>query len=94
MFNLSTEKSEDQVIEEGAYAANLLGDPTFQDIMDSLAQQCAEGFLLTQPHQERNRVEAYNLYSGLLAIKAELEHRVQQKDLIEAQRDADQRSAS
>lgn len=89
MFNPLPLKTEAEVVEEGSHAENLLSDPTFRDIMDSLAAQCANGFLLSAPGKPQERDSAYNLYSGLLAIKAELEHRVQLKDQIEAARDAD-----
>lgn len=75
-------KSEQQIVEEGRHAAILLNDPVFNDTMSSLTALAEMQFFYSDPSDKSGREDAYNYHRGLLAIRQELEGRVQAKDAI------------
>jgi hypothetical protein len=75
-------------------SASLLSDPTFQNVLKSLAVECFATFTETKPGETAKREDTYNLYQGLQAIEAELNARVLAKDEAVAKLDAEQEDQS
>lgn len=70
-------------------AADLLQQPTFISVIQSLGVECFADFVESKPEQAERRDAAYNLYRGLQAIEAELNARVHQKEQAVARLDAE-----
>lgn len=81
---------EQQVVQRGLAAADLLANENFRDIIHSLTIESFAVFTETKPHQSEDREAQYNLCQGLKAIEQELLARVQAKDAIERRLDEDE----
>jgi len=79
----------EQIIERGLAASSLLGDPTFQSVIQDLCYEQFCVFTETTPEDKQSRENSYNLYQGLKAIEAELTTRVQQKEQVVMALDAE-----
>lgn len=80
--------NKEQIIERGLAASSLLIDPTFQNVLQSLAVEGFSTFTETKPHETGRREDIYNIYQGLKAIEEELNARVLAKDEAVASIDA------
>lgn len=82
---------EARAVQQGFQAEALLADPTFNEVMDSLAKHWADQFFTSSPDQQAGRERAYQAYSSLADIFTVLRDRVAAKVNIEhmqAQREA------
>jgi len=81
---------EQETVQRGLAAADLLAHPTFREIIHSLTVEAFSVFTETKPSDNQEREAQYNLCQGLKAIEAELLARVQAKDALELKLNEDE----
>lgn len=62
--------TEDQKLALGSYCTGLLGDETFQALIDLYSQQCAFDLLNTEPKHKEERESIYASYQGFTGFLA------------------------
>jgi hypothetical protein len=81
---------EQETVQRGLAAADLLAHPVFSEVIRSLTVEAFAVFTETKPSEKQSREDQYNLCQGLKAIEAELLARVQAKDALELKLNEDE----
>lgn len=82
-------EEEQEIVRRGLAAASLLDNPTFNEVIQSLAIETFSRFTETSLTQKEDREAIFHFYAGLKAIEDELRNRIHQKDRIAERLDAD-----
>lgn len=81
----------EQIVERGIRAQEVLTNPTVQQVIDDLIRILTDTFLMTQPDEEEKRRQVYYAYVGVKDIIGLLNQLVSAKDqIIEAQQAEDE----
>lgn len=81
---------EEQMIQQGDEAEQILGSSAFSATVNELVDEAFKAFVNTEPHETEKRENTYRHYRALVDVVNHFKHKVAVRDSIKEQGDTSQ----